>query len=123
MLAEENQDPLDAFVTDPSGRPPLGSEDEFAAILDGMVAANAPRRFAVVQEYGDRVDARIAGWGIAFDDHADVIGEGNVVHFGVPSPEDVLRCFRFGTRVTPRLVWVDPAEPEVSSGRSLSRHR
>jgi hypothetical protein len=107
MLAEANQHPLDALVPDPSGRPPLCDETEFATILEGMVADNAPRVFAVVQEYGDRVDARIAGWGMAFDDHVDVVG-GGATHLGSPSPEDVVRRFRFGTRITSRLVWVNP---------------
>ncbi len=107
MLAEANQHPMDAFVPDPSGRPPLGGEEEFAALLEGMVADNAPRVFAVVQEYGERVDARIAGWGMAFDDHVDVV-DGNVAHLGSPSPEAVVRRFGIGTRITPRLVWVNP---------------
>ena len=42
--------------------------------MDGLVADFAPRVFAVVQEYGDRVDGRIAAWGVAFTDHTEVIG-------------------------------------------------
>jgi hypothetical protein len=39
-----------------------------------MVAAHAPRIFAVVQEWGERVDARIAAWGLSFEDHAELLG-------------------------------------------------
>ena len=45
---------------------------------------------------------------MAWDDRTDVIGAGNAVHLGVPAPEAVLRRFRFGTHITPRLVWVNP---------------
>ncbi|MBP2333864.1 hypothetical protein JOF41_000042 [Saccharothrix coeruleofusca] len=31
-----------------------------------------PRRFAIVEEYGDGEDARVAGYGLAYDDHAQV---------------------------------------------------
>lgn len=109
MLAEPNQHPLDVFVRDPSGLPPLCSEEEFAEILEGMVADEAPRLFAVVQEYGDRVDGRIAAWGMSFDDHADLVGVDGGVHLGVRALERAIRGFRVGTRITPRLVWVNPA--------------
>lgn len=108
MLAEADQHPLDAFVPDPTGKPALGSEEKFTAILEGMVADNAPRVFAVVQEYGDRVDARIAAWGMSFEDDVDIVGVDGTMHIGVPSPEQALRCFAIGTRITPRLVWVNP---------------
>lgn len=49
-------------------------EEEFARLMSEMVAAEAPRLFALVQEYGDRVDGRIAAWGMAFDDGAEVVG-------------------------------------------------
>jgi hypothetical protein len=41
-----------------------------------MVAEDVPRLFAVIREYGDRVDARIAAWGMAFADHAKITGSG-----------------------------------------------
>ncbi|WP_285507197.1 hypothetical protein [Actinokineospora sp. NBRC 105648] len=51
--------PLDVLVRDPSSRPPMGGEAEFAAMVADLVATEVPRVFAVVQEYGERVDARI----------------------------------------------------------------
>lgn len=53
---------------------PLCDETEFAELIDQMVAENAPRVFAVVQELGDRVDGWIAAWGMAFEDRVEVIG-------------------------------------------------
>lgn len=37
------------------------------------MADEVPRLFAVVQEYGKRVDGRIAAWGLAFEDCAEVV--------------------------------------------------
>ena len=53
---------------------PLCDEVEFAELVDELVAEDAPRLFAVLQEYGERADGRIAAWGMAFPDHADVVG-------------------------------------------------
>ncbi|WP_020663140.1 hypothetical protein [Amycolatopsis benzoatilytica] len=46
-------------MPDPAELPPLCGKPEFAAILDAMVAGEAPRLFAGVQEYGERVDGQI----------------------------------------------------------------
>ena len=108
MLAKDHRHSLDALVNDPTKIPPLCGEAEFAQLIDGMVADTAPRLFAIVHEYGDRVDAACAAWGMAFDDHVDVIGIDGGIHLGAATPENVVRRFRFGSHITPRLVWVDP---------------
>jgi hypothetical protein len=85
---------------------PLCGKEEFAELLAEMVADQAPRVFAVVQEYGDRVDGRIAAWGMAFDDSAAVVNvEGSIV-VTTASAEKALRGFGFGSHITPHLVWV-----------------
>jgi hypothetical protein len=87
----------------------MGTEAEFDTIVEGTVTTYAPRLFAVVQEYGDRVDFHIAAWGMAFEDHCDLIdSEGSVVRTGMQSPEHALRGYQIGDRVRPRLVWVNP---------------
>ena len=53
---------------------PLCGEEEFAELVAEMVAEGAPRLFAVVQEFGERVDGRIAAWGVALEDRAEVFG-------------------------------------------------
>jgi hypothetical protein len=85
---------------------PLCGEEEFTKLLAEMVADQAPRVFAVVQEYGERVDGRIAAWGIAFDDHAAVVDVGGAVLVSAQSAESALRRFHGGSDITPRLVWV-----------------
>jgi hypothetical protein len=99
---------LDALVPDPAGKRPMCSEEAFVEVIQGWVADAAPRLFAVVQEYGDRVDARIAGWGIAFEDRADILGVDGAIHKGLRRAEDVLQLFHFGTHITSRLVWFNP---------------
>jgi hypothetical protein len=110
--------PLDELVNDPTGRAPLCDEALFARILEEMVADNAPRLFAIVQEYGVRVDARIAGWGMAFDDHSTIVGTEGNLYIGVSNGGDRTRGFSFGSHIKPRLVWfnadaVTPPEDET----------
>jgi len=100
--------PLDSVVPDPSKLPPLCDEPEFAAILEEMVADEAPRLFAVVQEYGDRVDGRIAAWGMAFDDHAEIVSVKRGLRMSLQTPENALRMFKFGSHIRARLVWFNP---------------
>jgi hypothetical protein len=105
----EQRHPLDAFVPAPSGMTSsLCDEREFAAILEQMVADEAPRLFAVVQEYGDRVDGRIAAWGMAFADHVEVISVERTRRMSLRTPENALRLFRFGSHIRARLVWFTP---------------
>jgi hypothetical protein len=104
----QHGDPWDEAVLDPSGLTPLCAESEFAAILDGMIADEAPRLFAVVQEYGERVDGRIAAWGMAFDDHTEVVSVAGGMRMSLQVPENALRVFTFGSHIRARLVWFNP---------------
>jgi hypothetical protein len=48
---------------DPAGGKPLtGYEEDIQELL----AEETPRRFAIVQDWGDRYDSRIAAWGLAY---------------------------------------------------------
>lgn len=104
----EHDHPLDAFVNDPSGRPPLCDEPLFAEITESMVADEAPRVFALVQEYGERVDCRVAGWGMDFGDHAEVVATDRSLRMSLGTPEDAPRLFNFGSHIRARLVWFNP---------------
>lgn len=107
MSVEDQMEPSQ-LMPDPAGMLPFGTEEEFDEAVVEMVVDEAPRLFAVVQEYGARVDARIAGWGLAHEDHVDVIGVGNSVHLGASRPEDMLRYFHRRDLITARIVWPDP---------------
>ena len=98
---------------DPSTLAPLCGEAEFNELVDELVADEAPRLFAVMQVYGEQVDGRIAAWGMAFEDHSDVVGVDGSAWMGLPSPERAVRMFARRQHITARLVWVnpDPASP------------
>jgi hypothetical protein len=100
--------PLDNLVPDPAGLPPLCDEQEFDALLKDMVAEEAPRLFAVVQEYGDRVDGRVAAWGMAFADRAEVVSVRRGQRMSLPTPENALRLYACGSHIRARLVWLNP---------------
>lgn len=104
----ELRHPLESFVPDPAGCEPLCAEPAFAAILDEMVAGAAPRLFAVVQEFGERVNARIAAWGMEFADSAKIFSVDGRTSMDLSAPEDALRGFRVGSRIRARLVWCEP---------------
>lgn len=105
---EESSHPLDALIPDPSNKRPLCDEPRFAAIMESIVADNAPRLFAVVQEYGERIDGRIAAWGTAFEDHAEVVSVDRGLRMSLQAPEDALRGFIWGRHIRARLVWFNP---------------
>jgi hypothetical protein len=88
------------------------AEAEFAALLDGLVADEAPRLFAVVQEYGPRVDGRIAAWGMAFPDRAEIISVDHRQRLSLVDPYRALRLLTVGHRLSGRLVWTPaPGQP------------
>ncbi|MFE0028168.1 hypothetical protein [Amycolatopsis sp. NPDC059021] len=110
MLSHDRHShPLDALVNDPSGKKPMCDKKTFASMLDIIAAENAPRLFAIFQEYGDRVDAKVAGWGMAFEEHAEVVSVDRSLRIGLDEPRKALPSFNFGTHIRARLVWVDPA--------------
>lgn len=85
-------------------------EAEFAELAAGLAADSAPRRFALLVEEGEREDGWIVGWGLAFPDHAYVVGvdgqaglEFRDMGWGIGLPAQDSRM---------RLVWVDQPHPE-----------
>lgn len=119
--------PMELLVPDPSGMAPLCGEEEFAAELAAMVGDEAPRLFAVVQEYGERVDGRIAAWGMAFDDHAPLVAVDAPVWMTLQAPEHALGRFTVGSRIRARLVWLDspysPGEQQRQPADRVADHQ
>lgn len=91
---------------------PLCSEEEFAEEVRELVAADAPQVFALVEEYGERVDGWIVAWGMAFDDRVDVLSVNGGRYASLPSVERVHRAFSRRRKI--RLVWTNPATPRRS---------
>lgn len=87
---------------------PLCGAAEFAELVAEMVAGAAPHLFAVVQEYGERSDGRIAAWGMAFEDHVEVVSVDNAAVTSLRSLERAVRGFSLHPNITARVVWVNP---------------
>ncbi|WP_063758421.1 hypothetical protein [Kibdelosporangium aridum] len=72
-----------------------------------MVVDHAPRRFAVVLEYGEQIDAKIVAWGLALDDGAYMATVDGRNQYAMASPENALKYVGARPNTTPHLVWVD----------------
>ncbi|MFC0114718.1 hypothetical protein [Kibdelosporangium aridum] len=83
------------------------AQRDFATDVADMVADHAPRRFAVVLEYGEQVDARIVAWGLELDDGADMATVDGKNQYAMASPESALKYVSARPNTTPHLVWVD----------------
>ncbi len=102
--------------TDPSTLAPMCGEVEFAELLGEMVAGEAPRLFAVAQEYSNRVDGRIAAWGMAFEDHVELVCVGDRRRMSLRSPERATCLLSHRPYITARLVWVTSGEARPPQG-------
>ncbi|MFC9858479.1 MULTISPECIES: hypothetical protein [unclassified Streptomyces] len=89
----------------------FGAED-FQVLLDDLVTDSAPRMFAVVQELGEREDAWVAAWGLAFEDRAEVVGVHGRTRMSLRSPEAALRYFSPDKATRPRLIWARPVSQD-----------
>ncbi|WDZ84439.1 hypothetical protein [Micromonospora cathayae] len=88
--------------------PALGTPEEFHQMLVDLVTEYAPRRFAICEEYGDRVDGAVFAWGMAFPDGVLLCGDGHAYTGRFPSADSAVRVFgRVGRRL--RLIWLDAA--------------
>ncbi|GAA3844076.1 hypothetical protein GCM10022243_08110 [Saccharothrix violaceirubra] len=78
----------------------------FGEVVRGMVVDFAPRLFAVVQEYGDRVDGRVAAWGMAFPDHAEVVSVEGGLRMRLQDVDSALPVFATREGVSASVVWL-----------------
>ncbi|WP_143231025.1 hypothetical protein [Actinosynnema sp. ALI-1.44] len=97
-------------VPDPADQQPLCDADEFDELILQVVANEAPRVFAVVAEYGTRVDARCVAWGMAFEKAAYAVSIDGRRQFLLENPDAALKYFKVVGSVTTRLVWSDPGK-------------
>jgi len=111
---EETEDDWE-YVDDPAELFSLGDEKTFARLVSHLVEVEAPRRFALVEEIGERKDAMIIAWGIAFDDHAEIV---SAAHDGVraifSSAENARQWLSSHEKIKIRLVWIDQTEQQHS---------
>lgn len=88
---------------------PLCGPEEFAEPVNDLVTSQVPRLFAVVQEYGERADARVAAWGMAFEERAEIVSVEGRARMSVRCLDRAVRRFARGALVSARLVWVEQA--------------
>src|SRR5262245_24882806 len=96
--------------------PPMCDQAEFDKLMVEMVADETPRLFAVVQELGDRSDGWVAAWGLAFDDHVEILREGGLLR--LRSPDRALWLFSRPSNLTAHLVWIPPDRAVVDGGEA-----
>ncbi|MGH3719927.1 MAG: hypothetical protein ACRDRI_14025 [Pseudonocardiaceae bacterium] len=104
MAVQSEQEPT---AVDPATLAPLCDEAEFAQEINDLVAEEAPRLFAVVQEYGERVDIRVAAWGMAFENRVKAFAVDRSLHLSLRSPERVMRAFNHAPHITAHLIWIN----------------
>ncbi|GAB2999407.1 hypothetical protein [Saccharothrix stipae] len=88
-------------------------QEEFADVMRELAEQEAPRLFALVEEYGDRVDARVAAYGLAYPDRADVNSVEGDFSLRSQSPENARKLFEISSRsrgVRVHVVWLDGAD-------------
>jgi hypothetical protein len=85
--------------------PPLGTEEEFTRLVAELVTDEAPRLFALVEEHGDRADGWILAWGMAFEDHVELVGIDRGLRGTFPSAQRAQWAFSRQAKI--RLVWAD----------------
>ncbi|CCH35217.1 hypothetical protein ABZ816_11480 [Actinosynnema sp. NPDC047251] len=99
---------------------PLWDEQGFAAFLRGLAEDDAPRLFAVGLEYGERHDAHVAAYGMAFDGYTEAISRDGTFRVQTTSPEDVLRYFD-DESVSAHVVWLSgPSTANLDSAGETS---
>lgn len=111
-----DQDDSEVEYVDPTELSPIGDQELFTAEINTMVAEEAPRLFALCGEIGNRVDAMTIAWGMAFNNHAEVV---SAAHDGVRgvfnSAERARKLLSAHDKVQVRLVWVDEAQEQVKA--------
>lgn len=92
-------------------------EETYERMVQLIVAEQAPRRFAIVQDAGTRMDGWVAAWGMAFEDHVEIVDAHNKAHYSLRTPRLALCAYGARPNITARLIWVDsePADSVASS--------
>jgi len=92
------------------------TQDEWDEITQLMIS-EAPRRFAILQELGERADGHVAAWGLAFDDELDMIDAETGTLHRAKKFDQTLRLYSHLPHVTAKVIWIDP-EPKPGPDES-----
>jgi hypothetical protein len=93
------------------------SSEEFGRLMRERAVADAPRLFALVEEHGEKEDVRVAGYGLAYEDRADVNTVEGDFRLDSQSAESARALFEISSRSIGvrrvHVVWVDETTPAV----------
>jgi hypothetical protein len=93
------------------------ADEPFAGLLLDVASDEAPRLFAIMEEYGEQEDVRAAGYGLAFDDRVEVDAVEGGFRLSSESVERALTLFAISTRDESvrrlHLVWLDAVDPAM----------
>jgi hypothetical protein len=80
-------------------------------VLDAVAREEAPRLFALVEEYGHGEDVRVAGYGLAYEDRVDVNSVEGGFQLHSQSAESARTLFEISSRSAGvrrvHVVWLD----------------
>jgi hypothetical protein len=85
--------------------------ERYEETVQYLVRADAPRRFAIVQDWGTHYDARVAAWGLAMGERTQIIDADVGPRMTVDSIRLALMLYAHAPHVTARVCWIDP-EPD-----------
>jgi hypothetical protein len=90
---------------------PTNPSDRFTRGVHELVAATAPRLFAVVEEFRTEdgtPDAEVAAWGLALaDGSAHLHATRDNVHLSTRSPDSAATLIALGRRTDAYVIWPD----------------
>ncbi len=96
------------------------TREKFTRLMHELAADEAPRLFALVAEYGEAEDARIAGYGLAYADRAEVNSVEGGFHLNSQSAERARRLFEISSRSAGvrqvHVVWLDTTTTVMHQG-------
>ncbi|MFI9010713.1 hypothetical protein ACIGNX_26100 [Actinosynnema sp. NPDC053489] len=86
------------------------TEQEFTELVREVAHEEAPRLFAIVEEHGEREGVRVAGYGVEFEDRAEVSAVEGGFHLSSQSAESARTVFEISSRSAgtrrAHLVWL-----------------
>ncbi|MFE2756515.1 hypothetical protein ACFXGA_31410 [Actinosynnema sp. NPDC059335] len=89
------------------------TREGFTRLMRELAVAEAPRLFAIVEEYGEAEDARVAGYGLAYEDRADVNSVEGDFQLHSQSADSARTLFEISSRSAGvrhvHVVWLDEA--------------
>lgn len=122
-IDEETDDDWE-YVDDPAQLLTLVDEKAFARMVHESVEVEAPRRFALVKEIGERKDAEIIAWGMAFNDGAEVVGTTrHCIQVSSSSAERARQLISWREKAEIKLFWIDGPRPDQRPSRIPPKYR